>query len=179
MTIIIPEGTPSLGNVKTSLVSAIAALATPKLTEITAAAPASLEITGYLQARGYKPDQDVSRGVPPRRLHQRTQFERFNTTTQKIDDLMYVINPQAAAASDGKKAYEALTPGLKAFFVERHGLDAEVVPWTVGDWVNILPITLGPRIILSEEDENGDVFVKQAVSIRAARKDNVQIVAGP
>lgn len=177
MTFVMPDGVPSLGNVSTRFALSIADKTAPKLTELNAAFPASLDISGYLQAKGWKPGQDVGKGTPPRRLGQRTQYERFTTTTQKLDDLQYVISPQAAAATEGKKAYETLTEGLNAFFAERLGLDAETVDLALGQFVNIIPITLGPRIILAEDDENGDVMVMQAVSIRGKRIDNVAIVA--
>lgn len=177
MVVIMPEGVPVLGNTSVRWVATIADAAAPKLaTELNAASPASLDISCYLLADAWEPAQDVSKGSAPRRLCERSQFERFTTTTVQLGDLRYVISPQAAAASDGKKAYEVLTEGLSGYFVERLGLDAKTSAWAVGQFVNVIPVTLGPRLIVGDTDENGDYTVMQPVSIRSARTDNVAIV---
>ncbi len=178
MTIIIPEGVPVLGNTSVRWVASIADPTEPTVTELTAASPASLDISGYLLNENWTPAQDVGKGSAPRRLAERNQYERFTTTTVQLGDLRYVINPQAAAASEGKKAYETLTEGLSGYFVERLGLDAKTEDWDTGQFVNVIPVVLGPRLIVGDTDENGDYTVMQPVSIRSARTDNVAIVAG-
>jgi hypothetical protein len=177
MTVIMPEGVPVLGNTAVKWVAALADPDSPTVTEINAAAPATLDLSCYLFAEGWGPTQDVSKGAAPRRLCQRVQFERFSATTLQLEDLRYIINPQGAAGSDGKKAYEALTEGANGYFVERLGLDARTDDWDTGDFVNVIPVTLGPRMIVGDTDENGDFSVMQPVSVRSARFDNVQIVA--
>lgn len=177
MVVVIPDGTPVLGNTSVRWVASIADATAPKLTtELTATSPASLDISCYLLSDAWEPGQDVSKGSAPRRLCSRTQVERFTTVTQQLGDLRYIINPQAAAASVGKKAYEVLTEGLSGYLVERLGLDAKTSDWAVGQFVNVIPVTLGPRLIVGDTDENGDYTVMQPVSIRAARTDNVAIV---
>ena len=135
-----------------------------------------MDISGSLLAEGWAPGQDVAKGSPPRRLSERTQYERFSTTTQQLGDLRYVINPQGAAASEGKKAYETLTEGLSGYVVERLGVDADAT-WTAGQFVNVIPAVLGPQLIVGDTDENGDYTVMQPVGVRAARTDNRAIVA--
>lgn len=177
MPVVMPEGVPVLGNTAVKWVATIADTAAPKLaTELNAASPASLDISCYLLADAWEPGQDVSKGSGPRRLCERSQFERFTTTTVQLGDLRYVISPQAAAGSDGKKAYEILTEGLSGYFVERLGLDAKTSAWAVAQFVNVIPVTLGPRIIVGDTDENGDYTVMQPVSIRSAIIPNVAIV---
>jgi hypothetical protein len=177
MVVIEPTGVPVLGNTSVRWVATIADTAAPKLaTELNAASPASLDISCYLLADAWEPGQDVSKGAPPRRLCSRTQYERFSTTTLQLGDLRYVIAPQGAAGSDGKKAYEVLTEGLSGYFVERLGLDAKTSNWAVGQFVNVTPVTLGPRIIVGDTDENGDYTVMQPVSVTGPRAENVAIV---
>lgn len=176
MTLIMPEGVPTLGNTAVKWVASIADAESPALTEVNATAPGSLDISLYLLAENWEPGQDTGRGTPPRRLGQRKQYERFNTTTQNLADLRYVVNPQGAAGSDGKKAYETLTEGLNGYFVERLGLDAKTSAWAAGQFVNVIPVTLGPRLIVGDTDENGDYTVMQPVSIRSERTDNVELV---
>jgi hypothetical protein len=168
---------PVLGNTAVKWVAALADPDSPTVTEVNAAAPATLDLSCYLLAEGWEPTHDVSKGAAPRRLCQRVQFERFSSTTLQLADLRYIINPQGAAASDGKKAYEALTEGLNGYFVERLGLDARTDAWSVGEFVNVIPVTLGPRLIAGDTDENGDYTVMQPVSVRSARFDNVALLA--
>lgn len=176
MTEIYPEGVPVFGNTSVRFVAAITSLTAPSLAEIMAAAPASLGITGYLLAENWSPNQDAAKGSGPRRLGNKQVFERFNTTTIKLDDLRYAYSPQGAAASDGKKAYETLTEAKVGFFVERLGVDRNVA-WAVGQFVNIIPVVLGPQLIAGDTDENGDYTIMQPVSIRAARSDNKALAA--
>lgn len=176
MTIIMPEGVPTLGNTSVRFVASIADTAQPDIDELTASAPASLDISCFLMAEGWQPGQDVSRGSAPRRLCQRSTVERITSTTQTLADLSYSFAPQAAPGADGKKAYETLTEGKSGFFVERLGLDARTDAWAPGDYVNIIPVTLGPQLIVTPTDEAGEYQVTQAVSVRASRTDNVVIV---
>lgn len=176
MTEIYPEGVPVFGNTAVRFVAAITSLTAPSLAEIMAAAPASLGVTGYLLAENWSPNQDAAKGTSPRRLGQTQVFERFNATTLKLDDLRYAFSPQGAAASDGKKAYETLTEGKIGYFVERLGVDRNAT-WAIGQFVNIIPVVLGPQLIAGDTDENGDFTVMQPVSIRAARSDNKALVA--
>lgn len=176
MTIIMPEGVPTLGNTSVRWVASIASLDAPELDELTATAPASLDITCFLMADGWQPGQNVSRGNAPRRLCQRSTIERITSTTQTLGDLSYSFDPQGAQGSDGKKAFEALTEGKQGFLVERLGLDARTDAWAKDDFVNILPVTLGPQLIVAPTDEAGEYMITQAVSLRSTRVDNVQIV---
>ena len=175
-TVVVPDGTPILGNVSVQWVATIADTAAPKLaTEISAAAPASWNVTGSIIAESWEPGQDVSKDSAPRRLSERNAYERFTTTTQQLADLQYVITPQGAAASVGKKVFETLTEGLAGYFVERLGLDARTA-WAVGQFVNVIPVTLGPRLITGGTEEANDFMVLQPVGIRGARTQNVAIV---
>jgi hypothetical protein len=177
MSVVVPTGVPVLGNTSVRWVATIADVNAPKLaTELNAAAPASLDISGYLLAEGWEPGQDAGKATAPRRLAERVAYERFTTTTLQIADLQYVISPQGAAASAGKKAYETLTEGLAGYLVERLGLDAKTSAWAVGQFVNVIPVVLGPRLIMGGTDDESDYTVIQPVSVTGSRADNKAIV---
>jgi len=178
MTVIMPEGVPTLGNTSVRWVASIADLDEPTLTELTAAAPASLDISCFLMEDGWQPGQNVNRASAKRRLCQRTTVERITSTVQTLGDLGYSFDPQAADASDGKKAYTTLTEGKAGYFVERLGLDAKTDAWAADDFVNIIPVTLGPQLIVAPTDDGAEYQITQAVSVRSARIDNVKIVTG-
>ena len=100
----------------------------------------------------------------PRRLASTTVTERFGTTTETLGDLIYLVDPQAAAGSDGKKAYEALIEGSTGYFVERPGDDADT-DIAAGDFVIVRPVQLGRQLITGDpSDEAAEFQVTQPVS---------------
>lgn len=172
MVTIVP-GIPVLGNFSVLWVPTIADTAAPDLSsELTAA----FDMSCYLLADGWEFSTDSNKGTAPRRVCQVSQFERFTTSTYKLKDLRYIIQPQAAAASDGKDAYEALTPGLNGYFVERLGMDPDTA-MAAGQFVNVIPVTLGEQTIMGGDGDNDDFVVFQPVSVRATPSQNVAIVA--
>ncbi len=175
MTIINPEGIPLLAATAVKWVSTIASLSAPKLTEVNAASPASLDVSLMLLADSWEVTQDVGKGAAPRRLGQRSVLERFTTVTGQTKDLQYVIDPQASVGSDGKKASEVLTEGLNGYFVERPGLDI-LVPWAVGQFVRPLSVTLGKQLMVTGGDENADYTVMQPWQLRATIPGLVALV---
>lgn len=176
MTIINPEGIPLLAATAVKWVSTIASLSAPKLTEVNASAPASLDISLMLLADSWEITQDVGKGAAPRRLGQRSVLERFTTVTGQTKDLQYAHDPQAATGSNGKKASETLTEGLKGYFVERPGLDI-AVPWAIGQFVRPLSVTLGKQILVTNGDENADYTIMQPYQLRADVPNLVPLVA--
>lgn len=177
MTMIYPEGVPTLGNTTHIWVAAIANPAAPKLSELTAAAPASLNISCALYAGSFAPTQAVSRAAAPRRSCEREQFERTTSVTRSIPDISYAISPQAAAGSDGKKAHETLTEGKVGFIVERMGLDVKTADLAVGQFVNVYPVALGPSLIGAPSEDGSEYQVTQAIDLRSKPIQGVAIVA--
>lgn len=177
MVLTVTPGVPVLGTQSVRWVSTLSSLTAPSLAQVTAAAPASRDISCDLIAAGWKPDQDVAKGAPSRRLCERNVYERFGITTRKLADAMYIIRPQDASGSAGKLTYETLTEGLTGYFVERLGLDSKTVDYAIGQFVNIYPVTLGPALIVAEDSETGDYVVKQAIALNGAVVDNVALVA--
>lgn len=172
MPTIVP-GVPVLGNFSVFWVPTIANIAAPDLSsELTA----KFDLSCYLLADGWEFSTDSNKGTAPRRVCQVSQFERFTTSTYKLKDLKYIIQPQSAAASDGKDAYEALTPGLDGYFVERLGMDPDTA-LAAGQFVNVIPVTLGEQTIMGGDGDNDDFIVFQPVSVRATPSQNVAIVA--
>lgn len=169
----IVPGVPVLGNWSVYWVTAIANEAAPDLSADLASA---FDLSCYLLADGWEPTQDANKGTAPRRLCQVSQFERFTTVIEKLKDLKYIIRPQDAAGSDGKDAFETLTPGLDGFFVERLGVDPDVA-LAAGQFVNVIPSTLGPQKIVGGDGDNDDFIVMQPVSVRGTVTQNVAIVA--
>ena len=163
MTVVYPEGTPTLGNTKVTAVLSVANLAAPKLaTEI--GAVTSVDLSCYLMASGFNPTATTNKGTKPRRLCSRRTLEQFNATTYGFDALQYVHNPQGADIAVGNEARKLLKEGVKVYLIERQGLDAQTDTWTVGEFSIGHYIQLGPQIKSGDRtDENGEFYITQEV----------------
>lgn len=161
MTVIYPEGTPTLGNTKVQAVVTIADATAPKLaTEINAAT--SVEISCALLAGGWTPDATTAKGERARRLCSKKGREVLNITTYTIGALQYVHNPQADDTAAGNETRELLVEGTKIHLLERQGLDAEDDAWAVGQHTIDHYVVLGPQIRSGDRtDENGEFFITQ------------------
>lgn len=163
MTVVYPEGTPTLGNIKVKAVASVAAIAAPKLaTEINAAT--SVDLSCYFYADGWSSTATTAKQTKKRRLCSKRDTEQLHTTTYSIAALKYVHDPQGADADTGNEARELLQEGAKLYFVERHGLDAQDIAFAVADRVRTHHLELGPQIEMPDPDENGEFYVMQEVA---------------
>lgn len=163
MTIVYPEGTPTLGNTKVAAVVSVADSEAPKLaTEIAAAT--SVDISCHLYPGGWAPSATTNKGEKPARLCSKRTQQQFNRTAYEIGDLQYVYDPQGADTDPSNEAKELLVEGTQVYLVERRGLDAEDEPFAVGDRVRVHHVRLGPQIPSGDTtDENGEFFITQSV----------------
>ena len=163
MTVVYPEGTPTLGNTKVTAALSVANLAAPKIaTELNAAT--SVDMSCYLYPAGWNPSATTNKGTKPPRLCSKNTQEQFNRTAYALADLQYVHDPQAADAAVGNEARELLVEGTEVVLVERQGLDAQDDPYTLGEFVISHKVVLGPQVWSGDRtDENGEFFITQAV----------------
>lgn len=162
-----PEGTPTLGAVKVKVVTSIVTKTAPALaTEINAVT--SIDISCHLLSDGWMPSAETAKNTKKRRLCSKSDTEQLGVTTYRVGALRYVHNPQAADASVNNEARLLLKEGLKFYFVERHGKDAQTGVFTVGDRVRVHYLELGPQIESIDPDDNGEFFIYQEVSYVAA-----------
>jgi hypothetical protein len=176
MPVINPTGVTAQGNVKLIFVATVVSQVAPKLTETGAAS--SLDLSCFIYEGGWEAANETNKGPAPRRLCSRVVYEKFGTTTQSINDLMYTFSPQAAALSDGKKAYEKLVEGTAGYFVVRYGLDAILTDFAIGQFVNVHPVVLGPQRIGGDtSDEFAEISVSQPVAQTGPTVQNVAMVA--
>jgi len=162
VTVVSPEGTPTLGNTKVQAVVSIATMTAPKIaTEVKAAT--SVDGSFYLYPAGWTPNGDTPKGQKPPRLGSKKTAESLNRTQYTIGALQYVHDPQTADSAPGNEMRELCQSGQEIFFVERMGPDAETVDWTVGQRVLVHHLRLGPQIESGDRtDENGEFFISQA-----------------
>lgn len=162
MTYVEPAGVKVQGNISV-VFAPTGSLTAPSLAVINGAS--ALDISGYLTA--WNTTATANRGNPPRRLGSTKQYESFGTTTESIADLTYVVQPQAVAASAGKKAFETLLEGVTGYLYERLGLPATTA-WAVGQFCIVRPVVFGPQNIMGDpSDEFAEFMVTQPVALQA------------
>jgi hypothetical protein len=149
----------------------------PKMTEISAGS--SLDISDYLYADGWAPQLSTNKVTSPRRVGSGRVFEKNGLATESLGDLHYMYQPQAAAASAGKKAFEVLTSGATGYIIERLGLDAYSVDFAIGQFVNVIPVQLGVQLPSGDStDEAAEFGIMQSVSVTSpGRVNNVAVIA--
>lgn len=167
----IPAAIPSDGTVSVRWVPAIADTTAPKLaTEINAVGSVALEC--YLK-ENFSPDASTD-AVEDRRMCSKQVFQTAGTTTVTISDLIGVYDPQDLAAV-ASKAYVALAPGANGFLVVRWGVDVDTA-WTVGDLVDVFPVTIANRIKLAPE-QNSQLKFKATPMVTGNYDEDVVLAA--
>lgn len=138
-----PAASKNFGKQKVLFVPTIANKNAPTVTELTAGTV--LDISCYLFDSFGRPTQSTNKVELERRVCDTVQFEQIGITKFSGGELMYAVDPQAAALSDGKKAYEKLLAGATGYLVLRDGIDVNT-DVAAGQFVNVWPIELGPSI---------------------------------
>ena len=163
MTVVYPDGTPTLGNTKITAVLSVAVPTAPKVaTELLAAT--SVDLSCFVYPAGWNPGATTNKGTKPPRLCSKATQEQFNRTQYTLPDLQYVHSPQLIDTDPSNKARKTLVEGLTLYIVERQGLDAQTTAWAVGQYTLTHKLVLGPQIWSGDRtDENGEFFVTQPV----------------
>lgn len=121
------------------LVDTIANPAAPTAAEISA----GLNITGYLIADWDGLSASTDKVTLPRVLLETTDTEVNGTTTISAADMQLTLQPQAAAGSDGKLAYEKVKNGFAGFVVRRQDvLNTSSDAATAGQFFDVLGVDI-------------------------------------
>lgn len=162
MTLVYPEGTPTLGNTKVAALLSVASLVAPKLTEINAVT--SVDGSLHIYPAGWAPTATTAKGEKPPRLGSKKTLQQFNRTSYELTDLQYVYDPQGDDEDPANELKEILADGTIRFLVERLGLDAEDVPFAIGQKVRTHHVKLNDQIPSGDRtDENGEFYITQSV----------------
>lgn len=128
-------------------------------------AAAALDCTNIFYADSGRHTKETAKGQAPRRLGSTRIGEQFGNATESFGDLRYVFNPQGAALSDGKKAYEKFPEGTIGYFLERLGMSVDT-DIAVGQFVRVMPVTLGARNFdYDPTDEFAEYAIIQSVIV--------------
>jgi len=174
MPVTIPAGVKAEGNLKVAYVPTIASVTAPTVAEVTAAG--ALDISFFLTAGNFKPSGEQARG-DDRRVGSKQTFETLGREKSTIDDIIYIADPQAAAATPGNKAMELFQPNVAGFFVVRYGIDAETVDFVAAQKVDVWPIIFGAqnKSQLAENDEFAKITIVQAVAVTGIVRKQVAL----
>lgn len=159
-TLVLPEGTPTLGNTKLVAAVTLATMTAPSLAgEVND--DTTVELSCFVYPAGWNPSGTQGKGTKPPRLCTKTQRDSLNRVSWTAPALQYVYDPQAADSAPGNEAKELLEPGTEVFVIERRGLDAEV-DFAVGQHVRVHHLRVGAQIPSGDlTDENGEFFLMQ------------------
>ena len=174
MVVTIPVGVKAEGNLSAVYVPTIAVVTAPTAVEVNAAG--SLDISFFVTAGNFKPSGEQARG-DDRRVGSKQTFEVLGREKSSIDDLIYIADPQAAAATPGNKAMELFQPNVVGFIVIRYGLDAETVAFAAAQKVDVWPIIFGAqnKSQLAENDEFAKITIVQAVAVTGIVRKQVAL----
>ncbi len=170
MTVIYPESTPVLGNVKVKAAIAVSDLTAPKLaTEINAAT--SVDLSCAFMASGWTPTTTQGKGTKMRRLCSTADVEQLNPALHQVGTLLYSVGDPQSPESD---IADLMVEGAKLYLVERLGLDAED-PFAATQKVQTHYVQLGkPYKIYDTTADNGEFHMGvEAVYVNRGPVDGV------
>ena len=152
-----PSPVKTLARENWVFVPTIADASAPTLAEITGAS--SLDVTRILFADGApQPQQNTNAVEQNRRFGDSVVRQSVGTTTYGGGELRYQFDPQAAAASNGKKAYEKFggSTNVTGYFVRRQGI-GRAVAFAANQFVDVYPVEIGPSMPTKSGDgENAE-----------------------
>jgi len=171
-----PQKTLANGKDSYWLVPAIANLAAPTAVEVNAAT--ALNISCFLLGDQEGLGGSTDRVTLPSLLCETSTEEALGTTTYSFPDLQVVFNPQAAANSDAKKAFEKIRNGYSGYLVRRQGVTAvDNAAVAAGEFVDVAAIEIGKAIPTKTSTGADAIYTAVApTSVKGKPEFNVPVV---
>lgn len=149
-----PNPVKTFGKDKWVFVATISSIAAPTAAEVTHATVLDITMMAF-DGDGY-PTQSTNRPVTERRIGDTIQYEQIGIQNISGGTMMFAIQPQAAGASDGKKAWEKFVAGTTGYLVRRMGT-AVATDLAAGQFVTVYPVEYGaPFPMIVGEGESGE-----------------------
>lgn len=168
-----PAATKAYLRDKWIFVTALADPSAPTALELTGAS--ALDVTKMFFASSARPSQSTNLARAPKRLGDAETYEFVGESQSTFGEVRYSFDPQGAAASDGKKAFEKFPAGTTGYLVNRLGLpqDTDVI---AGQFVTAYPVEFGPQVETKEGDgEGAEVAIVQTVAQTGPKSLNVAV----
>ncbi|WP_292605972.1 hypothetical protein [Nocardioides sp. REDSEA-S30_B4] len=169
-----PAATKAYLREKWIFVPAISGAAGPTVAEATGAS--ALDVTNMIFASAARPSQSTNVARTTRRLGDANTYEFIGESQLTLGELRYAFNPQGAALSDGKKAFEKFPEGTTGFLVCRLGIDRDT-DIAADQFVTVYPVEFGPQQETTEGDaEAAEVAITQSVAITGPKRMNTAVL---
>ncbi len=155
-----PPGVDAAGMGSVYFVPAIADPAAPTVTEIDAGVPLSCALYGWATSV----DQPTSTSAKYCDAQPR---QRLGTAAYSAGPIVYDYDPQGTDVGGNYAHYDALTPGLTGYMVDRRGIGS-MEATAVGQVVDVWPVKLGAIIRVDIDPNNTDgesLRTQQIVSV--------------
>lgn len=137
----------------------------------------ALDVTKMFFASSARPTQSTNLARSPKRLGDAETYEFVGETQPTIGEVRYSFNPQGAALSDGKKAYEKFPSGTTGWLVNQLGIDRDT-DVVLGNFVTSYPVEAGPQLEVPEGDAEGaEIAIAQTFAQTGPKVLNVAVVA--
>lgn len=132
-----PDDSKAFGREKWIFVPTIASTAAPTVAELTAAG--ALDVSMMMFEDSGRPERSVTRPSRPMRVADTIIYEQIGTESVTGGTMLFAFDPQAAAASNGKKAWEKFVAGTTGYLVRRSGL-AAATDIATGQFATMFPV---------------------------------------
>lgn len=161
-----PDSTKAFQREKWVYVATIANINSPTITELTAGS--TLDVSCMLFDDTGRPTQNTNLVEKKRRVCDGAVYQQVGTTTYGGGDMSYQVDPQAAALSNGKKAWEKFPSGTTGYLVRRLGIDVST-DLAAGQFVDVFPMEVGPQMpTIVGDGESAEVGVTQTFAVTSA-----------
>lgn len=171
-----PAGTKAYRNKRIILVKDVAYNPnSPSLAILTGSS--ALDVTNMFYASSAVPATSTNLVEAPRRVGDGTTYQRVGASQSTIGEVRYSFDPQAAALSNGKKAYEFLPNGTTGYYVTILGLPDDGT-LAAGAFATSRPFEAGEPDEAEEGDgEAAEVAIVQTLAPTGPKSLNKAIVA--
>lgn len=139
-------------------------------------AASALDVTKMFYESSANPSTSTNMARSPKRVGDGETYEFVGESQVSIGEVRYSFNPQGAAASDGKKAFEKFPAATAGHLVIRYGIDRDT-DLAAGQFVTSYPVEFGTQHETEEGDgEGAEVAIVQPVAQTGPKSLNKAIV---
>jgi hypothetical protein len=170
-----PNPIKAFGTEKWVFVPTLASITAPSTATLTGGT--SLDVTKMFFATSNRPDASTNMVTAEKRIGDIESFEFAGETHWTLGEVQYQFDPQSAAASNGKKAFEKFPAGTTGFLVRRLGMNRDT-DLAVAQFVSVFPVECGVQVeSVVGEGETAEVAIKQAFAVTSTPSINVALAA--
>lgn len=172
-----PQKVQANGNDSWFWVPTIADIKAPKATEVNAVT--GVNISCFLLSEQEGPTSETEKVALARLLCETTTTEGLGEQKWSLADIQGVFDPQAAAGSTGKKAWELFKDGNSGYLVRRQGIkaDSATSEAATGQFVDVFKVDAGKATPGKSSNDSSGIYTFTAPVALLANEFNVALAA--